>query len=64
MSELNNKELTDAFNRAVDIIYKRKAYSCGGYMCTVATTCYEPEKKAEICKRCITRRLIDPEEYV
>lgn len=37
-------------------MYDSHNYSCGGYFCTVATTCYEPEKKREICVSCIMDR--------
>lgn len=36
--------------------YRNNDYSCAGYFCTVATTCYEPEEQERICVRCIMER--------
>ena len=53
----------ETMNKAIDSyindLYETKAYSCGGYMCTVATTCYEPEEQKKICTGCLKSRFLE-----
>lgn len=48
-----------ALNKAIETIYEKHSYSCGAYMCTVATTCYEPDEQKRICCKCLKDRYME-----
>lgn len=54
-------KIEEALNRTIERIYEHKAYNCAGYMCTVATTCYEPEEEKRICTGCLKSRFLGGE---
>lgn len=48
-----------AMKRASKMLYRLAG--CPGGFCTVATTCYEPQEKEEICSRCWGTKLFSEE---
>ncbi len=51
-------ENIENIDEKVEEIYRQKKYSCAGYMCVVATTCYSEEEKKKICCQCLKNRIL------